>query len=198
MKKVILSILCMCMMLTLFGCGKEEEEVFYETTLSFDKDGKIADVIVESFSEAYYSEDGLKAYFQEKISDFNSGNINSGDVTLSDLAVDNGVARATLKFDSSDAYTRFYGTPTFYGTINDAYDKGYITETVLKSVESNDTLSKIDLMGRKDDTIIIVGEVVRVHTPKKVTFTSANVEVLGEKDVRISSDSSGMAYILLK
>ncbi len=185
------------MMATFSACGKEEEE-FFETTLSFDKKGKMTDVIVESFSEQYYSEDGLRAYFQEKISEYNTRNIGNGEVNLENLEVADGKAKATLTFDNSDTYTSFYGAKTFYGTVSDAYDKGYITETVLKKVGSSDTISKVDLMKMKDAEIIVVNEVVRVHSPKKIQYTSANVEIISETDARVSSDSSGLAYILVK
>lgn len=199
LKKYLYFLLCICIVILLTGCGKDnKEEEYFETTLSFDKEGTVTDVIVESFTEDYYSEDGLKAYFQEKISEFNSSNMGKGEVKLENLSVENGKARATLVFDSSDTYTSFYGPVTFYGTISDAYDKGYITETVLKSVNSSDTLSKIDLMRMRKDNIIIVSEVVRVICPSKVTHTSANVEIINDKEVRISSDSTGLAYILVK
>lgn len=197
MKKLICIFLCMVMMTSLSACTKEEEE-FYETTLSFDKKGKITDVIVESFTESYYSEDGLRAYFQEKISEYNSRSNDDGNVSLENLEVSDGKAKATLVFDNCDTYTSFYGTGTFYGTVSDAYDKGYVTETVLKKVGSSDTISKLDLMKMSDAEIIIVSEVVRVHSPKKIQYVSANVEVIGENDVRVSSDSSGLAYILVK
>lgn len=198
LKRLICGFLCLCMIFALTGCKKEEKEEYYETTLSFDKEGAVTDVIVESFSEDYYSEDGLRAYFQEKISDYNYSNIGDNGVELKDLTVEGGKAKATLVFDSPETYTSFYGPVTFFGTISDAYDKGYITETVLKSVNSSETLSKIDLMKIRKEKIIIVSEVVRVISPNKITHVSANVEVINDKEVRISSDSTGMAYILVK
>lgn len=198
MKKLIYLIVCLTLCTSLFGCGKQKEEEYYETTLSFEKDGSITDIIVESFSEDYYSEDGLKAYFQEKISEFNSSNIGNADVKLEELKVADKKAKAVLKFDSADTYMSFYGPVTYYGTVNDAYDKGFITETVLKSVDSKDTINKIDLMKKKDFNIIIVSEVVRVKSPAKILYTSANVELINDKEARISSDSTGMAYILVK
>ncbi|MDO4189259.1 MAG: hypothetical protein Q4D29_09750 [Lachnospiraceae bacterium] len=198
MKKLILLCLCLCLSFTIAGCGSEKEEEYFETTLSFDKDGKITDVIVESFSEDYYSEEGLRAYFQEKISDYNSTNIGTGEIKLSDLFVGDGRAKATLVFDNSDTYFAFYGTPAFYGTISDAYDKGYIQETVLKKVGESKTISKIDLMKMSDANIIVVSEVVRIHSPNKIEYTSANVELIDEKNARVSSDSTGLAYIVVK
>lgn len=184
--------------MTIAGCGKPEEQDYSETTLSFDKDGKVTAVIVEAFSEDEYSKEGLEAYFNEKISEYNSTNIGSGDIDLKELSVENGYAKAKLVFDSCDTYTAFYGIPTFCGTINDAYDKGYITETVLKKTHSTDTLSKNDLMKISDREIIVVSEVVRVECPKKVEYVSANVETIDDRNVRVSTDSTGMAYILLK
>lgn len=198
LKKLIYLLLCFVLCFSFLGCGKEEEETYFETTLSFEKDGKVTDVIVESFEEEYYSEDGLKAYFQEKISEYNSSNMDGGDVKLKELLVNDRKATATLLFDSADTYTSFYGPITFYGTVNDAYDKGYISETVLKSVDSSDTINKIDLMKKKDSNIIIVSEVVRVKSPTKILYTSANVEVINDKEVRVSSDSTGLAYLLVK
>ena len=199
MKRILYLILCLCLLVSLAACGKDKkEEDFFETTLSFNKDGSITDVIVESFSEDYYSEEGLKAYFQEKISEYNSSNIGQGSVVLDELTVQDGKAKAVMYFDSSDTYASFYGTKTFYGTVNDAYDKGYITEMVLKKVGGTETISKMDLMKMSDEYIIIVGEVVRVKSPKQIEYISANVEMINDKEVRVSSDSTGMAFMLVK
>ena len=198
MKKLILFCLCLSLAFSFTGCGKEEEEDFFETTLSFDKEGKVTDVIVESFSEEYYSEDGLRAFFQEKISDYNSSNIGTGDVKLTELSVSDGKAKAVLVFDNTDTYTAFYGTKAFYGTVSKAYDKGYIQETVLKKVGDSKTISKIDLMKMSDANIIVVSEVVRVKCPNKIEYTSANVELIDDKNARVSSDSTGLAYIVTK
>lgn len=199
MKKLIYLILCIGLLASFVGCKSDNKsEEYYETTLSFEKDGKVNDVIVESFTEDYYSEDGLKAYFQEKISEYNSGNIGNGEVNLDSLEVKDGRATATLLFDSSDTYSSFYDTPAFYGSISDAYDKGLISETVLKKYKSNETISKVDLMKMKDEYIIVISEVVRVRSPKKIIYTSANVEVIDEKNARVSSDSTGLAYIVVK
>lgn len=198
MKKLMIFCLCLCLTFAFYGCGDKEEEEYFETTLSFEKDGRVTDAIVESFAKDYYSEEGLRAFFQEKISEYNSSNIGGDDVTLSELVIENGIARATLDFENTDAYTSFYGQTLFYGTISDAYDKGYIQETVLKKVGASDTISKVDLMKMSNETIIVVGEVVRIHSPKKIEYTSANIELIDDKNARVSSDSTGLAYLIVK
>lgn len=197
-KYVTLLLLALICAIALVGCGKEKEEEYYETTLEFGKNGSITDVIVDSFSESYYTEEGLRSFFQEKISDYNSTNAGRGDIALGELSVENGRAKAVIEFESADDYKSFYGTVAFYGSVSKAYDEGYITEITLKDIKSNQMISKNDLMKMKDETIIIVSEVVRVKSPKKILYTSANVEVIDDKTVRVSSDSSGLAYILVK
>jgi len=198
-KKFIYVLLFSLLIVSLAGCGKESEPKEYsETTVSFDKDGKITQVIVEDFSEPYYTEAGLKAFFDEKIKDFNSTNFGMGDVELEALSVTDGIARATLLFDSSDTYKNFSGNSIFFGTVSEAYDKGYITETVLKAYGAEETISKNDLMKLSKNNIIVVSESVRVVCPQKIAYTSANIEVIDDRMVRISSDSTGLAYIVLK
>ena len=46
--------------------------------------------------------------------------------------------------------------------------------------------------------IIIVSEVVRINSPKKIEYTSANVDVIDERNARVSSESAGLAYIVVK
>lgn len=198
MKKLTLYLIFVCMMFSLLGCRQGTDDEYYETTLSFDRDGRITDVIFESFSESYYSEEGLSAYFNEMISDFTSQNIGNAEISLEELNVGDGKARARLTFDSADTYSAFNGVTTFFGTVNEAYDKGYINEIVLKSVDSPDILDKVKLMEMKDSRLIIVGEVVQVKSPTKILYTSANVEFVDDKSVRVSSDSTGLAYILIK
>ena len=127
MKKILFLILCSIIAISLPGCGADTKEEYFETTLFFEKDGKITDVIVESFDTQKYSEDGLRTFFNEKISDYNSTNIGKGEVELKKLDISEGRASATLLFDSCDTYNEFYNSTAYYGPSNDAYDKGLIS-----------------------------------------------------------------------
>lgn len=198
MKKILFLILLSIIAISLPGCGADTKEEYFETTLFFEKDGKITDVVVESFDTQKYSEDGLRTFFNEKISDYNSTNIGKGEVELKKLDISEGKAKATLLFDSCDTYNEFYNSTAYYGSITDAYDKGLISETVLKKRGSTQTITKNDLMGMQKEDIIIVSEVVRINSPKKIEYTSANVDVIDERNARVSSESAGLAYIVVK
>ena len=180
----------------LSGCGQNPDN-FTESSLIFSKKGAVTDVIVEPFGQDYYDEEGLNTFFAEKINDFKAST-DSGNVVLSSLDVNKGIARAVLDFDKAETYQSFYNVDCFYGTINDAYDTGYGLNVTLKAVDSSETIKKEDLMNMQKKRIIILGEQIQVFTKDKIKYTSANVEVINNKNVRISSDSSGLAYLVLE
>lgn len=193
-KKLALLTTLLLILITICGCGTFAAD-YPETSLIFKKNGAITDVIVESFGADYYTLDGLNTFFNEAISDF-SVKDGKGTVSLTELSVENEIARAVLDFDSADTYARFYNANLFAGTINEAYDQGYTMDVTLKSTEDNATISKTDIMAMKDAKIIITDEKLCIKLPYKIKYISANIEIIDEKYVRVSSDSSGLAYII--
>lgn len=196
MKKFYLVLLSV-LMFSLLGCSEKTEDT-NETSVVISKKGEITNIIVESFLEDYYTEDGLKTFFTEKIREYDSNPADEIGISLDSLVVADGIAKATLHFSNYKAYSEFYNTDFFYGTVNEAYDSGYIMDTTLKAPRSSETISKADLMKNADRTIIILSEPILVSAPKKIIYASANVEIIDEKHVRISSDSTGLAYILME
>jgi len=188
-------ILFAVLLFSLSGCSEKNEQ-FNETSVVLSKNGGITNVIVESFAEDYYTEDGLRTFFTEKIREYDTNPDDELGISLGEIKVENGTAKATIEFSDYKVYSGFYNTDFFYGTVNDAYDSGYTLDTTLKALNSNDTISKADIMKKSNDTIIIVSEPVLVSSPKKIIYASANVEIIDEKHVRISSDSTGLAYLL--
>lgn len=195
MKKVFFVILISSLCLWMVGCGNSMSS-FDESTLIIGKDGAITDVIVESFDKDYYTEQGLTTFFNETISNFSVNHPESA-VKLSGILVEDGIARAKLNFNSADTYKEFYDTELFFGTISDAYDNGYDMDVTLKSTNSDKTINKNEIMEMAKNTIVIVDDKLCIKTPGNVKFASANVEVINGKSVRISSDSSGLAYLIL-
>lgn len=196
MKKHLLVIISLLITMVLSGCGKNSDD-YSESTLVFAKNGAVTDVIVESFAETYYDEAGLNTFFNEKINEFMTSS-DKGTVSLTSIKVEGGVAKATLEFNKAEAYQQFYNSDCFYGTINDAYDAGYGLNVTLKAINGTDTIKKEDIMAMPKSKIIIVGEHRNIVTKEKIKYASANVEVLSNKNVRISSDASGLAYLILE
>ena len=48
-----------------------------------------------------------------------------------------------------------------------------------------------------DRHIIIMSEPVKLSSYSDIKYVSANVDVLGEREARILSESGGLAYIIL-
>ena len=71
-------------------------------------------------------------------------------------------------------------------------------DVTLKAVDSQDKIGKVQIMGMNDNTIIILSEHVRVKAFKDIAYVSANVDVINSKEVRVLSESDGLAYLILK
>ena len=196
MKKYSGLALLAAMLIMLSSCGSEKI-VFNEPTVKVSKKGAISQTIVEKFDKDYYDADELKDEFNSAIDDFKKES-NEGEITLSDLYTDNGEVFVSLEYSSSEAAKAFNNEDIFYGTVNDAYDNGYTLDVNLKGVEDGTLIGKSELMEMDKNHIFIVSSAGIVYTPYKVMFVSAGVEVLGDKEVRVSSDSDGLAYIVMK
>jgi len=190
-------VLCILSLIFMVGC-KEEALVFAEPTIDVSKKGEISQTIVESFDKSYYSVDELKAEFENAISDFENSGKNAGEVELTDIHLENGKVFVSLHFSSYEADRDFQGDDIYYGTVNDAYDAGYTLDVTLKSIGDGNMIGKNELMGMKDNHILILPTSGIVNTAYKIQYVSANVEMIDEKSVRVSSDSDGLAYIVMK
>lgn len=196
MKKLSSLIICMSMTLLLCACAKKTPEIA-ESTLTIQKDGTIAQTIVESFDKDYYSVDELREEYDTALAEYSAKGNKSG-ATLTDIHTEDGKIFVSLEYESAKADEEFSGAETFFGTVNDAYDAGYTLEVTLKSVSDGDKIGKSELMDMKKAHILIMSESGIVKTYSKIQYVSANAEVLSDKSVRISSDSDGLAYIVMK
>jgi len=196
LKRFLLLISTLLITMMFAGCGQGKEE-FPESTLIFSKKGEVTNVIVESFTKDYYDVNGLTTFFNEKINEFKSSG-DKGSITLTDLEVKDGLAKATLDFDSAGTYQDFYNTELFYGTVNDAYDAGYTLNITLKEINGKETISKNEIMEMPKAKIIVLGEHMTVVSKRNIKYASANVEVVNKNKIRISSDSAGLAYLILE
>ncbi len=191
-------IICLIFSFVMTGCGSTNVKNIDETTLIVSKKGAVKDVIVEAFDKDYYSETELRSFFDDRVNEYALKN-NSSSVKLTELKVKKGIAKAILDFDSANTFEDFYeDSVLFYGNVNEAYDNGFAFDISLKSTSSADTIGKADIMNMKKSLVIITNECVRIACPKNIAYVSANVEVINKNNARVSTDSTGLAYLLLK
>lgn len=197
MKKSVICFICMILMLIIIGCGKETV-TFAEPTLEVSKKGEFSQTIVENFDKEYYDIEELKNYINSEIKDCNNILGERGNVSLKDLHLEDGKIFATLVFDTMDSIETFNGGSYYYGSVNDAYDSGYSLDVNLKSVIDGSIIGKNEIMDMKKKHILIVPDSGIIKTYYKILYVSAAVETIDDKTVRVSSDSDGLAYIVMK
>ncbi len=194
-KKTVL-IFIFAAVLALSGCSEAEED-FDETTISVSKRGKVSERIVESFNKDYYDLAELEDEFTRSVMEYNAA-MGSEEIRVKSIELKDSQVYVDVDFNGPSDYESFVGENLFVGTVSDAYDNGYSMDVTLKAVDSQDKIGKVQIMGMNDNTIIILSEHVRVKAFKDIAYVSANVDVINSKEVRVLSESDGLAYLILK
>ena len=178
----------------LCGCAKKSS-VFEEPTIEICSDGSILRTMVESFDKPYYDVEELKTEYERALSDYNSGS-NPGKVSLNDIHALDKEVFISLEYENCEAGSAFDGCELFWGSVQNASAGGYFEDTTLKGVKDAQLVEGFDAAKLNDKNVFVTDESGIVIFPKNVIYVSANVEVLSDKEVRISSDSSGLAVIV--
>lgn len=195
MKKCIFICSIIFILCTFVGCGSAEV-VIAEPAFEINKKGEIVQTMVESFEKEYYSVDELKAELETALSDVSNKTDES--IELQNIYAENGKVFVKISYDTSSLAKSFLDEDIYFGTVNDAYDAGYLLDVNLKSVSDGLIIGKNELMGMKKNHIFICPESGMVYLDYKILYASANVEVIDDKSARVSSDSDGLAYIVTK
>ncbi|HKM21871.1 MAG TPA: hypothetical protein VJZ01_07495 [Lachnospiraceae bacterium] len=195
-KGMILLIAC-AVIFCLGGCAEKEPDI--ETTTVFvQKNGKVTDAIVESFEQGYYSALELQSMLDEEVAAYNAEVGQEDAAVVSRFDVSSGVAKVFVDFKTGQDYADFNQAQFFLGSINEAYEAGIDLDVVMKSTEGEETLSKEDLLEKGKYKILIIDNPVNVVLYKKILYTSANVEIISDKEARISDEAAGPAYLVFR
>jgi len=198
MKKRIVFIIGVFGSMLLYGCGSSNTDLS-ETTVIVEKNGKVTDAIVESFDKDYYDAAELEDMVNKELASYQKLTGSKDSAVLSDFKVEDKVANVGLEFATAVDYASFNDVAFFFGTISEAYAAGYDLDVILKSTSEEETIGKDALMEEMGSYHMIVsGEPIRIKTYGKILYTTANVDLIDDKEVRISSESEGLAYIILK
>ena len=154
-------------------------------------------MLIVKFVIDYYNLDELKSEFESLVSQYNE-NIGGEEIRLKKVELNGTLLTVDLDFTGPSDYENFTGERLFVGTVKDAYDNGYTMDVTLKGVEKGDKIEKVQIMGLSDKSIVILSEHVRVRTFDDIAYVSANVDVVGDNEARVLSESDGLAYIILK
>ena len=192
------TILLLALVLTFTsGCGEKEEE-YAETTISINGKGLITNEIVEPFDKSYYDENELRDTIDKELTDYCRTSGNEDACRLDSLSVREAVATARIEFADYEAYAGFNEVDFFYGTVNEAIEKGYPTDVTLKSSDDDTTISRYEFEALGENRLVVVSEPVLVRLPGKIAYTTANIDLIDKSSARMASDSFGVGYIVLK
>jgi len=199
MKKTKMGVLLVLSVVSTCICGCTTKEIDADaTTLFINKNGSITDAIVEEFDENYYSATEMQAMLNDELATYNQSVNNESAAVISKFEVLGGVAKVFIDFASGMDYATFNDTAFFAGTVNQAYEQGHELDVTMKSVNGDEILKKADILEKGKYKIVILEEHVNVVLYKKILFASANVELINDKQAKISEEAEGLAYIIYK
>lgn len=182
----------------LMGCGKKGLNDVTETTVFVAKNGHVTDAIVESFDKEYYNSAELQHMIDDELADYNESNDAKGTLEVTKYEVEDDVVRAYIEFSNGEAYSDFNDVSFFFGTVKEAEKMGYSIDVTLRDVENGGTIGKEELEELYKYHIVIISEPVQVMTYSKILYCGANVDLIDNNLARVSNESAGLAYLIIK
>lgn len=183
----------------LTGCGILAGFSPEVSGVSVSKNGRITEVVRESFDASYYNEEELQSQIESEISDYNSSHGDKS-VKKKSLKVENGEAQLRMVYDSYQDYAQFNHVGFYVGDINGAIQAGYAFEGSFLPVSDGKTAdgSSIwgsSLMSGKNYKTIVVNEALLVDVPGTICYVSEGVKVTGKSEaVTENTDTSYILY----
>lgn len=195
MKRGILAAALIGSALMLTGCGGFNPEV---TGVSIGKNGKITEVIRESFDASYYDEKELESLIDSEIETYNAAN-GEDSVRKRSLKIKDGIAKVRLTYADSEDYAAFNSVGFYVGSIGGAIQAGYAFEGSFYPVskgkaDETQTVWGSSLMTGTKYSSVVVNEALLIDVPGEIKYVSDNVKVTGKSEA--VTESTETAYVL--
>ena len=186
MKKGQTAAAILLLSLALNGCGGGNGTTAFaptESSLYVTKEGTVTSADVESYENDYYSADELKAYAEEMLGVFESGNQSGSSEKKAEIAectVKDGTAKLLITFPDAEEYLRFAEEypDTESGiriesldvvSVPDGVEKGYIVgSTFYKAGDENTEVSAVDITKQKKLYVVCVKGSAKIQTDGQV------------------------------
>ncbi|MBO5523473.1 MAG: hypothetical protein J5986_07335 [Roseburia sp.] len=181
--------MCLCILLgagMLAGCGtsvSSEQNLVY-----VDKKGGVVSVDVETLDAGYYSEEELETFIEEEVDSY-TGEHGKGSVSLEELKVEDGKAKLTMKYKTTEDYTEFNGIELYQGKIVKALAAGYDFKTDFSKVEDGKVTGSAttkEIYATEDLKVVIIKANTDVQVAGDICYVSnENVKLTGNDTVSI-------------
>ena len=189
-------------MLIFTACGKEP--VPEVTTIVVDEEGKVTHTIVEDFSDEDYDAEELKGSIEEKIKEYNE-HAGKDSAKLSRFEDKDGRLRVVVDYQTAEDFCEMNdASPVFfyfYGTVEEAENKGIVPEVMLYKDGDVDNVGVNGTGIRKypHRHFCVLMESAHVNLPYNILFCTENVKVQGEGEADVEIAEMGdKAYILME
>lgn len=196
----------------LVGCGgTKAPEV---SSVSIDKDGKVAHQIVGSFDQNYYDMDGLGTMASDRVAEYCADN-GADSVMLESVEEEGGSILIKINYATDKDYREFNHRDLFVGTLTQAREQGYELDSIA-FISADGKPMEVGYIEDHDQTqIIIIGtkpqEELVVNTYGKVLYinqsatSDLDVAFAGKKGVHITHpnvedgpDGNTLSYIVFE
>ncbi len=193
-KMLVMTFALTLALLSMTGCGEAKTGI---TSVVIDKEGKVTHEIYEKFDRDYYDLQGLSDMAAQEISEYNV-EYDTPKVTLgkAELIEDDKVARLSMVYESASDYSHFNQVSLFYGTVQEAIDRGYeVSKGLVNS--SGEKIDQEVIDKSLENHIIITSEKIDVITPYNIEYMSNGVSLNGKKEADLSAVTADSVQLLL-
>lgn len=205
--RVFAAVLCLAAVL-LAGCGQTKTpETITDTTVVVNRNGSLTYYMVGEFNKNYYNLEELTAMVQGEAAKFNESRSAGGSavpVVVESVAYQTaGSNRVVIsyRFDGGESFGRFTEEYTeesyFYGTLQEAADKGYLDGVTLKSTKDGSPISQEQMEKNGSARLIITNVKAQFYCPTQVTWLSGGLSP-GEGGSVNTTGVEGLVYIVFK
>lgn len=178
MKKLILCTALVLTFLLAAGCQKKDIKLSAENvktnTLLVKSDGTVQSGTVETFDKEYYSEEELKQYINDQITEFNQANGQDA-MVLDSLTVKDGSAILVLNYSSLDNYDAFYKVENTLTTTAAARNKEVDLPDVFISSDDGAYASFDAALENDKYKVLIIHENTDVYVDGSIVYYSGGV-----------------------
>lgn len=179
MKRIgALLVLCMAV---LCGCGKKEIDLtkmeVTDTALAVRAEGKLQSTIVADFDKDYYTKDGLTAYIEEQIAEYERKN--GGEITLESVEEKDGKVTVVFSYDSVTSFAGFQkAEECFSGTVSAAAAHEAWPDS-FQEADSSDLTEASEVEKDAKDKVVILcpAEKMQIKVEGTITYLSGSIYV---------------------
>lgn len=169
------------------GCGGTLPDAD-ESLVYVNKKGAVTYLDVEAFDPGLYEEEGLREFLEQEIDAYTQEH-GKNTVKLSDLSVENGVAKLRLTCQSAQDFAQYNGIEMYQGRVVDALAAGYVFDGAFAKVENGAVTgeaTKQEIYKENELKVVIIRANVDVRVEGEICYVSCqNVSLTGPDGVSI-------------